>query len=116
MSLGLDYISGPPIAAMKAANVTFVCRYVGYFSGYDITHPERPQGKVLTPGEAEANSKAGIALVSNWEWYANRAVAGRAAGEWDAGKADKIHRACGGPASRPIYFSVDVNIPGQEVN
>ncbi len=116
MAFGLDYVSGPPIAAMLAAKVAFVCRYTGYFSGYDIAHPEKPQGKCLWPGEATALNKAGIAVVSNWEWSANRAVQGRSAGEWDADKADKIHRACGGPSDRPIYFSVDVNIPGQEVN
>ena len=116
MAFGLDYVSGPPIANMLAAKVSFVCRYTGYFSGYKIDEVATQQGKCLTPSEATALNKAGIAVVSNWEWYANRAVAGRAAGEWDAGEADKIHRACGGPASRPIYFSVDVNIPGQEVN
>ncbi len=115
MAFGLDYVSGPPIAAMLAAKVAFVCRYTGYFSGYDIAHPEKPQGKCLWPGEATALNKAGIAVVSNWEWSANRAVQGRSAGEWDADKADKIHRACGGESSRPIYFSVDVNVPGQEV-
>ena len=117
MSFGLDYVSGPSIAAMKAhvPPVEFVCRYTGYFSGYDIAHPERPQGKCLTPGEALALSKAGIALVSNWEWSANRAVQGRAAGEWDADKAATIHHACGGPADRPIYFSVDVDVAGVSV-
>src|SRR6266699_5978030 len=116
---GLDYVSGPSIADLKAIRVngnpvTFVCRYTGYFSGYKIDEVALPQGKCLTPSEATALNKAGIAVVSNWEWYANRAVAGRAAGEWDAGEADKIHRACGGPANRPIHFSVDVNVPGQE--
>ncbi len=74
MAFGLDYVSGPPIAAMLAAKVAFVCRYTGYFSGYDIAHPEKPQGKCLWPGEATALNKAGIAVVSNWEWSANRAV------------------------------------------
>src|SRR5713226_5618813 len=115
MAFGLDYVSGPPIADMKTAGVAFVCRYIGYFSGYKIDEVATPQGKVLTPGEAAALTSAGIALVSNWEWSANRAVQGRGAGEWDAGEADKIHGACGGPGSRPIYFSVDVNVPGQEV-
>src|SRR6266567_1174321 len=115
MAFGLDYTSGPPIADMKAAGVTFVCRYVGYFSGYDIAHPSTPQGKVLTPGEASALSKAGIALVSNWEWYANRALGGHAAGVWDAGEAHKIHTACGGPEDRPIYFSVDVDVAESQV-
>jgi glycoside hydrolase-like protein len=115
MAFGLDYVSGPPIPAMKAAGVSFVCRYTGYFSGYKIEHVDVPQGKVLTPGEAAALSKAGIALVSNWEWSANRAVQGHAEGVWDAQTADKIHRACGGPADRPIYFSIDVDVAESQV-
>ncbi len=115
MSFGLDYTSGPPITAMKDAAVSFVCRYTGYFSGYDVTHPNTAQGKVLTPGEALSLSKAGIAVVSNWEWYANRALAGHDAGVWDADKAQKIHHACGGPADRPIYFSVDVDVAESQV-
>ena len=117
MAFGLDYVTGPPVEAMKAHTppVEFVCRYTGYFSGYDITRVHVPQGKVLTPGEAESHSKAGIALVSNWEWYANRALEGHDAGIWDAGKALQIHTACGGPADRPIYFSVDIDVAGEQV-
>ncbi len=120
MSFGLDYFSGPSVADLKAIKVdgnpiVFVCRYTGYFSGYDITHPERSQGKVLTPGEAASLSKGGIALVSNWEWSANRALQGHDAGVWDAGTAAKIHHACGGPSDRPIYFSVDVDVAEQAV-
>jgi len=115
MTFGLDYVSGPPIANMKANSppVTFVCRYVGYFSGYDDTQISTQQGKVLTPGEAVALSQHGIALVSNYEWYKNRALEDAGAGAWDANAADKIHRACGGPADRPIYFSVDVDTSGE---
>ncbi len=120
MSFGLDYVAGPSVADLKAIRVdgnpiVFVCRYTGYFSGYDIAHPEIPQGKVLTPGEAASLSKGGIALVSNWEWSANRALQGHDAGAWDASIAQRIHRACGGPSDRPIYFSVDVNVPEPEV-
>jgi hypothetical protein len=118
MTFGLDYVSGPAIADMKAAGVAFVCRYVGYFSGYNIDAIATPQGKVLTPGEAKAYSAAGIALVSNWEWYANRAIDGATAqdhfnnGAWDAQEAAKIHTACGGAPSRPIYFSIDMDVDG----
>jgi Domain of unknown function (DUF1906) len=113
MAFGLDYSMGmPPIADMKAAGVAFACRYVGYFSGYDDTHPERSQGKCLTPGEAQTLSQAGIALVSNYEWYESRPTEGFASGAWDAQEAQKIHLACGGPRDRPIYFSVDEGIDG----
>jgi len=60
-------------------------------------------------------SQHGIALVSNWEWSANRALQGHDAGVWDAATAAKIHHACGGPSDRPIYFSVDVDVAEQAV-
>src|SRR6266568_298653 len=114
-SFVLDCVTGPPIADMKAANVSFVCRYTGYFSGYDDTHIATPQGKCLTPGEAKANSEAGISLVSNWEWDGLTPLTGYDAGVWEAQEANKIHLACGGPASRPIYFSVDTDASGEQV-
>src|SRR5947208_3057716 len=112
MSFGLDYVTGPPIASLKSGGVTFVCRYTGYFAGYNITQVDKQQGKVLTPKEAETLGQAGIAIVSNYEWYENRATEGFDSGVWDAQLADRIHRACGGPASRPIYFSVDADVAG----
>src|SRR6266568_5124398 len=114
-SFGLDYVTGPPIADMKAAGVSFVCRYTGYFSGYDDTHIATPQGKCLTPGEAKALSAAGISIVSNWEWDGLTPLTGYDAGVWEAQEANKIHLACGGPASRPIYFSVDTDASGEQV-
>src|SRR6266581_1180759 len=115
MAFGLDYVTGPPIADMKAAGVSFVCRYTGYFSGYDDTHIATPQGKCLTPGEAKANSESGISIVSNWEWDGYTPLTGYDAGVWEAQEANKIHLACGGPASRPIYFSVDTDASGAQV-
>ncbi len=120
MSFGLDYVSGPSAIDLKAIRVdgnpvTFVCRYTGYFSGYKIDEVATQQGKVLTPGEAMALTSHGIALVSNWEWSANRAVQGHDAGVWDAGTAAKIHLACGGPPDKPIYFSVDFDATGPDV-
>lgn len=102
MSFGLDFVTAPSIAAMKAANVAFVCRYLSEVN-------ELTKIKLLTPEEAKADSAAGIALVSNFEWYANRALEGFASGVQDAQIADAQHKACGGPADRPIYFSVDFN-------
>lgn len=119
---GLDYTSMPSITAMRGTNppVSFACRYVGYFSGYNLNDIAAPQGKCLTPGEAKTLSQAGIAIISNYEWYNTRPIddgLGHAwaseeafnAGAWDAQTAQKIHAACGGPADRPIYFSVDFN-------
>lgn len=97
---GLDYTSGPPISAMKSAGVGFVCRYLSSVNSLTQT-------KLLSLAEAKALSQAGMAIVSNYEWYANRAAEGYASGVADAKIAAQQHAACGGPADRPIYFSVD---------
>src|SRR6266480_6912934 len=89
MSFGLDYVTGPHIAT--------------------------PQGKCLTPGEAKALIDAGIAPVSNWEWDGLTPLKGYDAGVGEALEANKIHLACGGPPSRPIYFSVDTDAGGEQV-
>jgi hypothetical protein len=107
VAFGLDYVSGPPVSVLTAQRVTFVCRYTGYFSGYNLSAISTAQGKCLTPGEAKALGQARIAVVSNYEWYANRAAEGKDSGVWDARTAEKIHAGCGGPSNRPIYFSVD---------
>ena len=112
-SFGLDYVTGPPIADMKAAGVSFVCRYLSYVN--NLT-----QVKLLTPPEAKALSQAGISIVSNYEWYAvgnngvPRVSEGFASGVQDARIAASQHAACGGPPDRPIYFSVDVDVAGTQ--
>jgi len=93
---------------MKAAGVTFVCRYLSYVN--TLT-----QGKILTLGEAKTLSNAGIAIVSNYEWYGNRALEGFNSGVQDAQIASAQHLTCGGSSSRPIYFSVDVDVTGEQV-
>src|SRR5258707_1065456 len=108
MAFGLDYITGPPIADMKAAGVAFVCRYLSFVN--DLT-----QVKLLTPSEAKVLGAAGIAIVSNYEWYANRPLEGFASGVQDAQIAEAEHANCGGPANRPIYFSADLDVDGSQV-
>src|SRR5882762_4380329 len=105
---GVDYVSGPAIDALKAAGVTFVCRYLSQEN-------EQTKIKLLSLGEAKMLSQAGIPIVSNYEWYANRAIEGRASGVPDAQIAAAQHAACGGPASKPIYFSVDEDVSGDQV-
>lgn len=112
MSLGVDYVTGPPIATLKAARIdgnpiSFVCRYLSEVNA-------QTQIKLLTNSEAKALSEAGIAIVSNYEWYASRATEGYAAGMQDAQIAASQHKACGGPLNRPIYFSVDADVSGEQ--
>src|SRR6266566_6813812 len=108
MSFGLDYVTGPPVADLKSGGVTFVCRYLSFVN--NLT-----QVKLLTEAEAKALGAAGIAIVSNYEWYADRALEGFASGSADAHIAASQHANCGGPPNRPIYFSVDVDVAGSQV-
>ena len=107
MAFGVDYVSGPLPTDLKAAGVTFVCRYLSYVN--NLT-----QVKLLTNTEAKALSEAGISIVSNYEWYASRATEGFASGVQDAQIAVQQHEQCGGPPDRPIYFSVDENVAGDQ--
>jgi hypothetical protein len=108
MLFGLDYVHGPPIPALKAANVSFVCRYLSYPNSLT-------QAKILTAQEAETLSSAGIEIVSNYEWYAARCLESAASGIQDAQIAASQHQAAGGPPDRPIYFSVDADVQGSQV-
>ncbi len=100
MSFGLDYVAGPPIADLKSAGVTFVCRYLSEVNA-------ATEVKLLTPAEAKLLGDNGIAIVSNYEWTGTTPLGGFNAGVFDAQIARDQHAACGGPADRPIYFSVD---------
>jgi hypothetical protein len=95
---GVDHAWGrPSIAALKAAKVLFVCRYLSH----DTT------GKNLTRAEAQKLTDAGLWIVVVWETTADRALSGRAGGVADAQAAAAQAKACGMPADRPIYFAVD---------
>ncbi len=103
---GVDYAWGRPSTdALRGQGVAFACRYLSY----DRT------GKNLTFDEAARLCAAGISVVSNWEYAAQAALKGHAQGAGDAAEADRQHRAAGGPADRPIYFSVDFDAtPAQQ--
>lgn len=107
-TFGLDYVAGPDPTTLKAHGVTFVCRYLSEVNALTKV-------KLLTPVEAKGLSAANISIVSNYEWYANRALEGEASGVADAQIAKQQHAECGGPADKPIYFSVDCDTTGEQV-
>lgn len=107
MGFGLDYVSGPSIDVLKSHGVTFVCRYLSFVNSLT-------QVKLLSANEAKTLASAGISVVSNYEWYANRALESAASGVQDAQIAASQHAACGGPLDRPIYFSVDCDCAGEQ--
>ena len=96
---GVDYVGGPPgAAALKAAGVTFVCRYV--------STPGNP--KNMSRAEVEQLSAAGIDIVTNYESTAGAMKGGSSAGVAAAKSALAQAKACGMPDGRPIYFSADL--------
>lgn len=98
MSFGIDYAwARPTIPAMKAAGVTFVCRYLSHDTS----------GKNATLAEVTTLRAAGMALVFIWETTASRALAGMGAGQMDAVDALSQARSLGLPDDRPIFFAVD---------
>ena len=100
MAEGIDCITSPPVAALKAAGKTFVCRYLSEVN-------PATEAKILTFAEAKTLGAGGISIVSNYEWTGQTALGGTSAGVSDAQIAKAQHAAAGGQADRPIYFSVD---------
>lgn len=97
MASGVDYAwSHPSPASLKAAKVTFACRYLA-----------TDKTKSLTAAEAKALAAVGIWSVVVWESTATRMTAGKAAGAADAKTAQAQATAAGMPADRPIYFAAD---------
>lgn len=100
---GCDYVSGPSAAALKAAKIKFVCRY--------LSTPGNP--KNATAAEISALHAAGIDVVLVFETVANRALGGKAAGAADAKSAQAQVAALGFP-NAVIYLVVDFDPHGHE--
>jgi hypothetical protein len=105
--LGIDYAWGAPIAipALKRAGITFVGRYLSNDPSKNITRSEYEQ--------LHANN---IDVLLCWETTAERALAGEQAGRDDAIKAAAQRSACGIPTSQPIYFAIDFDATGPDVD
>ena len=101
MSSGADFTDKNLTGAeMKAAGLTFACRYLSGHSG---------GWKELSLAEAKDKTAHGILIVSNWE-DTGRPANTVAQGESDAKRALAEAHACGMPLNRPIYFSIDHDV------
>lgn len=95
--LGIDYSAGRPTGRqVAAAGYGFVCRYLSYTAG-----------KNITAGEYADMLANGIAVVLVWETTASRMLGGHQAGIDDARQADYMATRVGHPDTRPIYFACD---------
>jgi hypothetical protein len=103
MAFGIDYSDARPShAAMKAAGVRFVCRYIG-----STVRAAGRDSKWLSPAEARSLHADGFDLAVVFETGAQRADGGRAAGLADARTASAELAYCGLPDDLPVYFAVD---------
>lgn len=97
---GLDFSWARPSPAQLADDgYAFVCRYLS-----------RDASKSLSATEAAGYIANGLAVVSNWEDYAQAPLDGWDQGLADAHAAVAQHAACGGGPDDPIYFSVDFDV------
>ena len=117
-SLGvlLDYSAGVLSAAdIKAAGAVGAIRYVS---------DRRPGaswmlGKPMKIDEARELSQAGLKIVSNYQFGKQETsdwLGGQPAGITHAERGVELHTAAGGPATAPIYASIDDNPSYEQYN
>jgi hypothetical protein len=97
--VGIDFSfasSLPTPAELKAAGVTFVCRYLS-----------QDPAKDLTANEYSGYRTNGIDVVVIWETAADRMLAGHSAGATDAADAETLLTQIGIPGTPPVYFACD---------
>lgn len=103
---GIDYSFGSGLTArqIRGAGKHFVARYVAGGGN----------PKELTLAEARNLLHAGLAIVLVWETWADRMLAGRAAGHADAATAGRQAAALAMPTI-PVYFACDFDAsPAQQ--
>ena len=102
---GLDWAWGRiGGASLRAGGKRFACRYFSH----DST-------KNLTRVEALELASHGVSLIGVWESTGARAKDGYEAGREDAQEARRMARECGKPAHAPIFFAIDFDAAGPEV-
>lgn len=107
MAQGVDYSwSRPNVGQLRAAGKEFVCRYIGRGS-YD---------KLLDNAEKNVLIANGMSIVSNCEGFEDDALNGYSQGVQDAQISANWRDRIGMPQQRPIYFSVDFDAQGYQMD
>jgi Rv2525c-like, glycoside hydrolase-like domain len=99
---GCDGAEQPSGAALAAAGLVFMARYLPYKL---VDGSWNPKG--LTAAQVADLRAHGIAIVPNWEQVSTRANQGYAAGVSDASTSSGALINLGFPAEQGVYFSVD---------
>jgi peptidoglycan hydrolase-like protein with peptidoglycan-binding domain len=109
---GVDYsFSRPSAAALTAAKIGFVCRYLSS----DGT-PTHSNPKDLSAPEVAMLHGAGISIVLNYETSGTFMQGGYAAGLAIARWAREQATSLGAPAGVPIYYSADFNATSEQIS
>jgi hypothetical protein len=104
VSIVIDCTASPSVAALKAAGVSGVTRYLSWL----------PNPKVITKAELGRLIEGGISVVLNWEYSARDWLAGGAAGKLHATEAVQQAKALGYPAGHAIIGSCDFDMTAAE--
>ncbi len=97
----------PPAAALKAAGITAVGRYIGWDSEPGFAS----MGKNITASEAHALITAGISVFLAFEYAAGAVTGGADQGRKDGELATRQLTALAAPAGMTVYFAIDFDIP-----
>lgn len=100
--IALDYTARIPPAALHAAGVSDVCRYLCYLPVGDW--------KVITKGEYDELVRAGIGVTLNWELAATDWAHGESTGHAHGTEAVRMAKALGYPAGCTIIGSADFDM------
>ncbi|QKT07829.1 DUF1906 domain-containing protein [Gordonia sp. X0973] len=101
-----DYSAAvPPATAIRAAGYLGAIRYVSGRLPADRWMKAKP----ITAAEAKNLRRAGLTIVSCYQYAKNDWIGGFQAGVHHARIGAAKHRAAGGPPNAPIYASIDAN-------
>lgn len=110
MSIALDYTSPIDPAALKAAGVVAVQRYLSWLYRWGgVTHTY-VNPKIIQGPEYAALRRAGIEVTLNWEYDARDWLGGATAGSAHAAEAVRQAQALGYPAGCAIIGSADFDM------
>jgi hypothetical protein len=110
MPIALDYTTRIAPAALTAAGVTHVCRYLSWLHFWGGTTHTGVNPKIIQKAEYDELTAAGIQVILNWEYDASDWLSGSSGGAAHAVEAVKQARALGYPAGAPIVGSADFNM------
>jgi hypothetical protein len=111
MSIVVDCTSTPSTAALTAAGVSGVTRYLSWLNRWGgTTHSTGVNPKVIRKAEFDRLIAARIAVTLNWEFDAEDWLGGETAGQQHAAEAVKQARALGYPAGHAIIGSCDFDM------